>query len=153
MRERCLQILEEFMINEKLTALFNIDLTEFDLPTFLNDIKEEFILIKNEYNLIEVNLIVLLDLTTIPYDETILSSICGIIKTLEDKLIRNIDQFIIYKKNNNSQYILNYIEHSISRELFDKIVADNNISGIIYSALTNDTILSTISHPVKTDNN
>ena len=39
------------------------------------------------------------------------------------------------------------------RLLFDKIVGDANISDIVNKALNDKNLLSSISHPVKTDNN
>ena len=152
MIERYLMVLEDFMINEQLCINLNID-DNFDKPTFINDIYEEIEIIRQEFNLNDSKFIVLLDFTKIiPYDDVI-NEICDIINKVEDHLMKNIDKFIIYKTNSKTDYILRLIEHRVSRLLFDKIVGDANISDIVNNALNDKNLLTSISHPVKTDSN
>ena len=82
-----------------------------------------------------------------------INEICDIINKVEDHLMKNIDKFIIYKTNSKTDYILRLIEHRVSRLLFDKIVGDANISDIVNNALNDKNLLTSISHPVKTDSN
>lgn len=153
MIERYFIVLEDFMINEKLCVMLNFTEDEIDIPTFLDDIYREFDIIKQEFNANDKKFIILLDLTIIPYNEPVLQQICKVINNTNDHLLKNIDKFIVYKKNYDSPKILQFIEKFVERTLFDKIVVDNNITQIINSALTNTELLTTISHPVKTDNN
>ena len=55
--------------------------------------------------------------------------------------------------DSKTDYILRLIEHRVSRLLFDKIVGDANISDIVNNALNDTNLLTSISHPVKTDSN
>ncbi len=152
MIERYLMVLEDFMINEQLCINLNID-DNFDKPTFINDIYEEIEIIRQEFNLNDSKFIVLLDFTKIIPDDDVINEICDIINKVEDHLMKNIDKFIIYKTNSKTDYILRLIEHRISRLLFDKIVGDANISDIVNNALNDKNLLTSISHPVKTDSN
>ena len=152
MIERYLMVLEDFMINEQLCINLNID-NNFDKPTFINDIYEEIEIIRQEFNLNDSKFIVLLDFTKIIPDDDVINEICDIINKVEDHLIKNIDKFIIYKTNSKTDYILRLIEHRVSRLLFDKIVGDANISDIVNNALNDKNLLTSISHPVKTDSN
>lgn len=152
MIERYLMVLEDFMINEQLCINLNID-DNFDKPTFINDIYEEIEIIRQEFNLNDSKFIVLLDFTKIIPDDNVINEICDIINKVEDHLMKNIDKFIIYKTNSKTDYILRLIEHRISRLLFDKIVGDANISDIVNNALNDKNLLTSISHPVKTDSN
>ncbi len=140
------------MINEQLCINLNID-DNFDKPTFINDIYEEIEIIRQEFNLNDSKFIVLLDFTKIIPDDDVINEICDIINKVEDHLMKNIDKFIIYKTNSKTDYILRLIEHRISRLLFDKIVGDANISDIVNNALNDKNLLTSISHPVKTDSN
>ena len=150
MIERYLMVLEDFMINEQLCINLNID-DNFDKPTFINDIYEEIEIIRQEFNLNDSKFIVLLDFTKIIPDDDVINEICDIINKVEDHLMKNIDKFIIYKTNSKTDYILRLIEHRVSRLLFDKIVGDANISDIVNNALNDKNLLTSISHPVKTD--
>ena len=152
MIERYLMVLEDFMINEQLCINLNID-GNFDKPTFINDIYEEVDIIRQEFNLNDSKFIVLLDFTKIIPDDHIINDICDIVNKVEDHLMKNIDKFIIYKTNSKTDYILRLIEHRVSRLLFDKIVGDANISDIVNNALNDKNLLTSISHPVKTDSN
>lgn len=152
MIERYLMVLEDFMINEQLCINLNID-DNFDKPTFINDIYEEIEIIRQEFNLNDSKFIVLLDFTKIIPDDNVINEICDIINKVEDHLMKNIDKFIIYKTNSKTDYILRLIEHRVSRLLFDKIVGDANISDIVNNALNDKNLLTSISHPVKTDSN
>tara|TARA_B100000925_G_scaffold234052_1_gene182628 strand:+ start:1387 stop:1845 length:459 start_codon:yes stop_codon:yes gene_type:complete len=152
MIERYLMVLEDFMINEQLCINLNID-GNFDKPTFINDIYEEVDIIRQEFNLNDSKFIVLLDFTKIIPDDHIINEICDIVNKVEDHLMKNIDKFIIYKTNSKTDYILRLIEHRVSRLLFDKIVGDANISNIVNNALNDKNLLTSISHPVKTDSN
>ena len=152
MIERYLMVLEDFMINEQLCINLNID-DNFDKPTFINDIYEEIEIIRQEFNLNDTKFIVLLDFTKIIPDDDVINEICDIINKVEDHLMKNIDKFIIYKTNSKTDYILRLIEHRVSRLLFDKIVGDANISDIVNNALNDKNLLTSISHPVKTDSN
>ena len=152
MIERYLTVLEDFMINEQLCINLNID-DNFDKPTFINDIYEEIEIIRQEFNLNDSKFIVLLDFTKIIPDDNVINEICDIINKVEDHLMKNIDKFIIYKTNSKTDYILRLIEHRVSRLLFDKIVGDANISDIVNNALNDKNLLTSISHPVKTDSN
>ena len=152
MIERYLMVLEDFMINEQLCINLNID-DNFDKPTFTNDIYEEIEIIRQEFNLNDSKFIVLLDFTKIIPDDDVINEICDIINKVEDHLMKNIDKFIIYKTNSKTDYILRLIEHRVSRLLFDKIVGDANISDIVNNALNDKNLLTSISHPVKTDSN
>jgi len=152
MIERYLMVLEDFMINEQLCINLNID-GNFDKPTFINDIYEEVDIIRQEFNLNDSKFIVLLDFTKIIPDDHIINEICDIVNKVEDHLMKNIDKFIIYKTNSKTDYILRLIEHRVSRLLFDKIVGDANISDIVNNALNDKNLLTSISHPVKTDSN
>lgn len=152
MIERYLMVLEDFMINEQLCINLNID-DNFDKPTFINDIYEEIEIIRQEFNLNDSKFIVLLDFTKIIPDDDVINEICDIINKVEDHLMKNIDKFIIYKTNSKTDYILRLIEHRVSRLLFDKIVGDANISDIVNNALNDKNLLTSISHPVKTDSN
>ena len=152
MIERYLMVLEDFMINEQLCINLNID-NNFDKPTFINDIYEEIEIIRQEFNLNDSKFIVLLDFTKIIPDDDVINEICDIINKVEDHLMKNIDKFIIYKTNSKTDYILRLIEHRVSRLLFDKIVGDANISDIVNNALNDKNLLTSISHPVKTDSN
>ena len=89
----------------------------------------------------------------VPYDISVIQEIYTIVNKVESHLIKNVDKFIIYKTNKDTDRILSLIEHHISRELFDKIVGDNNISDIINQALNDKNLLSNISHPVKKGSN
>ena len=126
---------------------------EIDIPTFLNDIYTEFDVIKKEFNTNDSKFIILLDLTIISNDATILDEIISIINKIHNHLMNNIDRFIVYKNDSRSQKILNYIEARINRSLFDKIIADDNIKQIINTALYDNNMLNSISHPVKINNN
>ena len=152
MIERYLMVLEDFMINEQLCINLNID-GNFDKPTFINDIYEEVEIIRQEFNLNDSKFIVLLDFTKIIPDDHVINEICDIVNKVEDHLMKNIDKFIIYKTNSKTDYILRLIEHRVSRLLFDKIVGDANISNIVNNALNDKNLLTSISHPVKTDSN
>lgn len=152
MIERYLMVLEDFMINEQLCINLNID-GNFDKPTFINDIYEEVEIIRQEFNLNDSKFIVLLDFTKIIPDDHVINEICDIVNKVEDHLMKNIDKFIIYKTNSKTDYILRLIEHRVSRLLFDKIVGDANISDIVNNALNDKNLLTSISHPVKTDSN
>jgi len=152
MIERYLMVLEDFMINEQLCINLNID-GNFDKPTFINDIYEEVEIIRQEFNLNDSKFIVLLDFTKILPDDHVINEICDIVNKVEDHLMKNIDKFIIYKTNSKTDYILRLIEHRVSRLLFDKIVGDANISDIVNNALNDKNLLTSISHPVKTDSN
>ena len=154
MIERYFQTIEDFMINEKLCILLNFaNNEEIDIPTFLNDIYTEFDVIKKEFNTNDSKFIILLDLTIISNDTTILDEIISIINEIHNHLMNNIDRFIVYKNDSRSQKILNYIEARINRSLFDKIIADDNIKQIINTALYDNNMLNSISHPVKINNN
>lgn len=154
MIERYFQTIENFMINEKLCILLNFENNEeIDIPTFLNDIYTEFDIIKKEFNTNDSKFIILLDLTIISNDVTILNQIINIINKIQDHLMNNIDKFIVYKNDRYSQKILNYIEQRINRTLFDKIIADDNIKQIVNTALNDNNMLNSISHPVKINNN
>lgn len=152
MIERYLIVLEDFMINEQLCIYLNID-SNFDKPTFINDIYEELEIIREEFNISNSKFIVLLDFTKIKLDNDVINEICDIINKVENHLMKNIDKFIIHKINSDTDRILKLIEHKVSRLLFDKIVGDANISDIVNKALNDKNLLSSISHPVKTDNN
>ena len=152
MIERYLMVLEDFMINEQLCINLNID-DNFDKPTFINDIYEEVEIIRQEFNLNDSKFIVLLDFTKIIPDDHVINENCDIVNKVEDHLMKNIDKFIIYKTNSKTDYILRLIEHRVSRLLFDKIVGDANISDIVNNALNDKNLLTSISHPVKTDSN
>lgn len=152
MIERYLVVLEDFMINEKLCILLNIN-EEFDRPTFINDLYIELGIIRQEFNMKDNKFIVLLDFSKVPYDISVIQEIYTIVNKVESHLIKNVDKFIIYKTNKDTDRILSLIEHHISRELFDMIVGDNNISDIINQALNDKNLLSNISHPVKKGNN
>ena len=123
------------------------------MSTFINDIYEEIEIIRQEFNLNDSKFIVLLDFTKIIPDDDVINEICDIINKVEDHLMKNIDKFIIYKTNSKTDYILRLIEHRVSRLLFDKIVGDANISDIVNNALNDKNLLTSISHPVKTDSN
>lgn len=152
MIERYLVVLEDFMINEKLCVTLNIN-NNYDKPTFLNDLYEELDIIKQEFKVENSKFIILLDFTKIPFDNEIIMEICSIVNKVEQHLLENIDRFIIYKTNSDTDKILSIIEHNVSRILFDKIIGDTNVSNIVNTALTDKNLLSSISHPVKTDNN
>jgi|TARA_B110000902_G_C14227889_1_gene557724 hypothetical protein len=154
MIERYFQTIEDFMINEKLCILLNFASNEeIDIPTFLNDIYTEFDIIKKEFNAGDKKFIILLDLSIIPNNLDILNEIIAIINKIHIHLMDNIDKFIVYKNNSDSQQILNYIETHINRTLFDKIIADDNIKQIVNTALFDNNMLNSISHPVKINNN
>jgi len=154
MIERYFQTIEDFMINEKLCILLNFASNEeIDIPTFLNDIYTEFDIIKKEFNAGDNKFIILLDLSIIPHNLDILNEIIAIINKIHIHLMDNIDKFIVYKNNSDSQQILNYIETHINRTLFDKIIADDNIKQIVNTALFDNNMLNSISHPVKINNN
>ena len=152
MIERYLVVLEDFMINEKLCVTLNIN-NNYDKPTFLNDLYEELDIIKQEFKVENSKFIILLDFTKIPFDNEIIIEISSIVNKVEQHLLENIDRFIIYKTNSDTDKILSIIEHNVSRILFDKIIGDTNVSNIVNTALTDKNLLSSISHPVKTDNN
>ena len=152
MIERYLVVLEDFMINEKLCVTLNIN-NNYDKPTFLNDLYQELDIIKQEFKVENSKFIILLDFTKIPFDNEIIMEICSIVNKVEQHLLENIDRFIIYKTNSDTDKILSIIEHNVSRILFDKIIGDTNVSNIVNTALTDKNLLSSISHPVKTDNN
>ena len=152
MIERYLVVLEDFMINEKLCISLNIN-DNYDKPTFLNDLYEEVDVIKQEFKVENSKFIILLDFTKVPFDNKIIIEICDIVNKVEEHLLENIDRFIIYKTNRDTDKILSIIEHNVSRILFDKIIGDTNVSNIVNTALTDKNLLSSISHPVKTDNN
>jgi len=152
MIERYLVVLEDFMINEKLCISLNIN-NNYDKPTFLNDLYEEVDVIRQEFNVENSKFIILLDFTKVPFDNEIVTEICSIVNKVEKHLLENIERFIIYKTNSDTDKILNIIEHNVSRILFDKIIGDTNVSNIVNNALTDKNMLSSISHPVKTDNN
>ena len=152
MIERYLIVLEDFMINEKLCISLNIN-DNYDKPTFLNDLYEEVDVIKQEFKVENSKFIILLDFTKVPFDNKIIIEICDIVNKVEEHLLENIDRFIIYKTNRDTDKILSIIEHNVSRILFDKIIGDTNVSNIVNTALTDKNLLSSISHPVKTDNN
>ena len=152
MIERYLIVLEDFMINEKLCISLNIN-DNYDKPTFLNDLYEEVDVIKQEFKVENSKFIILLDFTKVPFDNKIIIEICDIVNKVEEHLLENIDRFIIYKTNSDTDKILSIIEHNVSRILFDKIIGDTNVSNIVNTALTDKNLLSSISHPVKTDNN
>ena len=153
MIERYLVVLEDFMINERLCITLNINNNNYDKPTFLHDMYEELDIIKQEFKVENSKFIILLDFTKILFDNKIIMEICNIVNKIEEHLLENIDRFIIYQTNSDTDKILNIIEHSVSRILFDKIIGDTNISNIVNTALTDKNLLSSISHPVKTDNN
>ena len=67
--------------------------------------------------------------------------------------MENIDKIIIINKHAAFNQILGFIEKNVNRLLFDKVIFDNNVADIITSALKNENIMKTISHPVKTNNN
>ena len=152
MIERYLVVLEDFMINEKLCVTLNIN-NNYDKPTFLNVLYQELDIIKQEFKVENSKFIILLDFTKIPFDNEIIMEICSIVNKVEQHLLENIDRFIIYKTNSDTDKILSIIEHNVSRILFDKIIGDTNVSNIVNTALTDKNLLSSISHPVKTDNN
>ena len=153
MIERYLVVLEDFMINERLCITLNINYNNYDKPTFLHDIYQELDIIKQEFKVDNSKFIILLDFTKILFDKKIIMEICNIVNKIEQHLLENIDRFIIYKTNSDTYKILTFIEHNVSRILFDKIIGDTNVSNIVYTALTDKNLLSNISHPVKTDNN
>ena len=110
-------------------------------------------IIKKEFNTTDSKFIILLDLTIISNDVIILDEIITIINKIHNHLLNNVDRFIVFKNDMHSQKILNYIEARINRSLFDKVIADDNIKQIINTALYDNNMLNSISHPVKINSN
>ena len=49
MNDRYVKVLQDFMINEKLCIMLDLDFNDYDRPTFLHYINEELDIIKQEY--------------------------------------------------------------------------------------------------------
>lgn len=153
MNDRYVKVLQDFMINEKLCIMLDLDFNDYDRPTFLHYINEELDIIKQEYKDNKDKLIFLADISLINNENKTLEEICYVINKLEDKIMENINKIIIINKHIAFNDILGFIEKNVNRLLFDKVVFDTNVADIITSALKNKNIMNTISHPVKTNNN
>jgi uncharacterized UPF0160 family protein len=153
MNDRYVKVLQDFMINEKLCIMLDLDFNDYDRPTFLHYINEELDIIKQEYKDNKDKLIFLADISLINNENKTLEEICYLINKLEDKIMQNINKIIIINKHTAFNDILGFIEKNVNRLLFDKVVFDTNVADIITSALKDKNIMNTISHPVKTNNN
>ena len=152
MSDRYIKVLQDFMINEKLCVMLDMNINEYDRPTFLHYINEELDIIRQEYKDNTNKFIFLADISLIDNTDDTLKEICYLVNKLEDKIMENIEKIIIINNNTQFDIILNFIEKNVNRLLFDKVVIDNNVADIISSAIKNKNIMETISHPVKTNN-
>ena len=152
MSDRYIKVLQDFMINEKLCVMLDMNINEYDRPTFLHYINEELDIIRQEYKDNTNKFIFLADISLIDNTDDTLKEICYLVNKLEDKIMENIEKIIIINNNTRFDIILNFIEKNVNRLLFDKVVIDNNVADIISSAIKNKNIMETISHPVKTNN-
>tara|TARA_B100001093_G_C26849373_1_gene1024358 strand:+ start:1129 stop:1590 length:462 start_codon:yes stop_codon:yes gene_type:complete len=152
MSDRYVKVLQDFMINEKLCVMLDMNINEYDRPTFLHYINEELDIIRQEYKDNTDKFIFLADISLIDNTDDTLKEICYLVNKLEDKIMENIEKIIIINNNTRFDIILNFIEKNVNRLLFDKVVVDNNVADIISSAIKNKNIMETISHPVKINN-
>ena len=96
MNDRYVKVLQDFMINEKLCIMLDLDFDDYDRPTFLHYIIEELDIIKQEYKDNKDKLIFLADISLINNENKTLEEICYLINKLEDKIMENINKIIMY---------------------------------------------------------
>ena len=90
MSDRYIKVLQDFMINEKLCVMLDMNINEYDRPTFLHYINEELDIIRQEYKDNTNKFIFLADISLIDNTDDTLKEICYLVNKLEDKIMEKI---------------------------------------------------------------